>query len=64
MLLLSIGSNGKPLFVGGPNDTQKRCDLIISTLAKKYGTDGFDFFIPASDSDRIGLTEDCANEER
>lgn len=59
-----FGSKGKPLFIGGPNDTQSRCERIISVLTRKCGKDGFDFIIPASDFERIAFTEDWADEEK
>jgi len=56
-----FGQNGMPMFIGGPNDNQARCALIISILRKKCGEGGFHFLIPASDADRLGLNEDWAD---
>jgi hypothetical protein len=42
-----FGHDGKPLFVGGPHDSQTRCKLIISILTKKLGPPpAFDYIMP------------------
>lgn len=49
-----FGSNGKPLFIAGPNDSDSKCDLIMKTLERKLGPKAFDFITPlpgASDED-------------
>ena len=58
-----FGMNGKPFFLGGPRDTQAKCERILGVLTKKCGQDGFHFMIPASDEDRLGMTEDLADKE-
>lgn len=42
-----FGQNGKPFFIGGPNDNEARCNLIIKVLTKKCGVGGFDFLVAA-----------------
>ena len=44
-----FGSEGKPMFIAGPNDTAARCQLILSVLTKKCGKDGFHCLMPLGD---------------
>jgi hypothetical protein len=46
--IFTFGSQGKPLFVAGPNDAPKRCQRIIETLEEKCGPGGYDFRLPKS----------------
>ena len=41
----TFGKNGKPFFVGGPNDTPARIRTIIQTLEKSRGTGGWDYLV-------------------
>lgn len=56
------GQDGKPMFIGGPHDTQEKCHRIIRILTKKLGADGFHFLIPESEFDRLAMDEDCPDE--
>jgi hypothetical protein len=40
-----FGSEGKPLFISGPNDGPERCRRIISTLQDCCGPKGFHFIV-------------------
>jgi hypothetical protein len=40
-----FGSEGKPLFVSGPNDSLERSRQIISTLQHSCGPDGFHYMV-------------------
>jgi hypothetical protein len=53
-----FGQDGKPMFISGPNETLAKCKLIINLLHKKCGEGGYHYTIPASDEDRIGMSED------
>jgi hypothetical protein len=44
-----FGKDGKPFFVAGPNDTPERCRLILHTLERACGPDGFEYLIPLMD---------------
>ncbi|MEI7908701.1 MAG: hypothetical protein WCK77_03595 [Verrucomicrobiota bacterium] len=49
-----FGSDGKPLFVAGPNDSEARCMLILSVLTKKLGPPpAFHYIVPLDASDEI-----------
>src|SRR5208337_2598135 len=41
----TFGKNGKPFFLGGPNDTPARIRTIIQTLEKSRGTGGWDYLV-------------------
>lgn len=41
-----FGSNGKPLFIAGPHDGEAKCNLIMRTLTKKLGPQGFHYLLP------------------
>ncbi|MCX6879625.1 MAG: hypothetical protein NTW21_38340 [Verrucomicrobia bacterium] len=41
-----FGSDGKPLFIAGPNDGKAKCNLILRVLTKKLGPQGFHFMVP------------------
>lgn len=45
-----FGKDGKPYFIAGPNDTPERCRLILHTLERVCGPDGFLYTIPLMDS--------------
>jgi hypothetical protein len=53
-----FGKDGKPFFVGGPRDTQERCERILAILNRTCGPDGFHFLLPAGPhgfgSDHVG----------
>jgi hypothetical protein len=44
-----FGKDGKPCFIAGPSDTPERCRLILHTLERACGPDGFDYLIPMMD---------------
>jgi hypothetical protein len=44
-----FGKDGKPCFIAGPNDTPERCRLILHTLERACGPDGFEYLIPLMD---------------
>lgn len=41
-----FGQNGKPFFVAGPYDSERRCREIASKLEASCGPDGYEFVIP------------------
>jgi hypothetical protein len=43
------GKDGKPFFVGGPNDTLERSRQIVRMLEQSCGPGGFDYLIPLGD---------------
>jgi len=45
----SIGKDGKPFFVSGPNDSPTRIRYILDMLAKRAGHGGFDYLVPLDD---------------
>lgn len=54
-----FGKDGKPYFIGGPNDTSVRCRQIMRTLEEKCGPGGYHFLIPVSpDTGMILADED------
>jgi hypothetical protein len=57
-----FGSNGKPLFISGPNDTPERCRQILSTLQHRCGPDGFHYsmVVAASGSMPFRIMEEDA----
>lgn len=44
----TFGKDGKPYFISGPRDTLEKCKMIINTLTRKLGPDGFHFIIQGS----------------
>lgn len=47
-----FGYNGKPLFIGGPNDSEARCRQITHILTKKFSQPpAFDYIVPLDGSD-------------
>ncbi|MFQ5825644.1 MAG: hypothetical protein ACE5JB_16520, partial [bacterium] len=42
-----FGKDGKPFFIAGPYDTPKKCKMIMDTLTKRCGQDGFHYMVPA-----------------
>jgi hypothetical protein len=44
----TYGKEGKPFFFAGPYDSSTRCRQIISTLTNRFGPDGFDYVVIAS----------------
>jgi len=40
-----FGKDGKPFFIAGPYDTPKKCKMIMDTLTKRCGEDGFHFIV-------------------
>jgi hypothetical protein len=57
-----FGSDGKPFFVSGPNETHEKCQRIISILTRKCGADGFHYLTPASDYDMLAMDENFPDE--
>jgi len=47
---LEFGKDGKPFFIGGPNDGVKRCAEITRMLERSCGVGGFDVLIPLDPS--------------
>ena len=41
-----FGSDGKPLYVAGPFDREPKRDMVMRTLTKKLGAQGFHFILP------------------
>lgn len=41
-----FGKDGKPFFVGGPNDTPERSLQIVKTLKRHCGPGGFEYLVP------------------
>lgn len=58
-----FGSDGKPLFINGPNDGPERCRQIISTLQHSCGSDGFHFIMGGPLSQVETLLEDDLDDE-
>lgn len=40
------GKEGKPFYIPGPNDSKKLQKSILDKLMKKFGPEGFDYFLP------------------
>jgi hypothetical protein len=47
----TFGKDGKPFFIGGPNDTPARVTQIMQTLARTAGPDRFHFLTPIDERD-------------
>jgi len=45
-----FGKDGKPLFIGGPNDSLERCKQIVAILSKTCGSGQFDYIVPLAGS--------------
>jgi hypothetical protein len=60
-----FGSEGKPSFISGPNDTPERCRQIISTLQHSCGPDGFHYtmLVTAGRSSPFHVTDDDADDD-
>ena len=60
-----FGSEGKPLFISGPNDGPERCRQIISMLQDCCGSQGFHYMIggPAAQVLRTLGEDDTDNED-
>lgn len=58
-----FGSEGKPLFVAGPHETEARCQLILSVLTKKCGKDGFHYIMSMGEMDEDLFDEDEDEDE-
>jgi hypothetical protein len=46
-----FGSEGKPLFIAGPDDDLPRCYQILSILEERCGKDGYHYMLPTSDGE-------------
>ncbi len=42
---VTFGKDGKPLFVAGPYDDERRCRFVINTLINSCGEGNFDYLI-------------------
>jgi hypothetical protein len=50
---ISFGRNGKPLFVAGPNDNERKIQQVMSTLAQTAGEGNFDYLIGFGNDDFV-----------
>ena len=50
---IEFGKDGKPFFVGGPNDTLERSQLIVRTLERSCGPGGYEYLIPLVDPNEV-----------
>ncbi|MFQ5770553.1 MAG: hypothetical protein ACE5HX_08460 [bacterium] len=41
-----FGQDGKPMYVAGPYDTPKKSKIIMDTLRRRCGEDGFHYLVP------------------
>jgi hypothetical protein len=57
-----FGKNGKPHFMGGPNDTPAKCQRIVETLRSRLGENGFHYMIPV-DPDELDEFEFLGEED-
>lgn len=48
-----FGSNGKPLYVAGPNDSQEDIDRILRMLSLKCGRGGYLYLLPVDSGKRV-----------
>jgi yecA family protein len=55
----TYGKDGKPFFMAGPNDDEKRVDLVLRVLTAKLGEDGFHYLVPTEP----GQPDEFAREE-
>lgn len=55
--VFEFGRGGKPYYIAGPNDGQKRIERIVNVLRAKCGDDGFDFTVPAESPVGMDATE-------
>jgi len=54
-----FGKDGKPFFIGGPNDTLERCKQIVAILSKTCGPGRFDYIVPVAGSHLVGGAPDA-----
>jgi yecA family protein len=52
----TYGKDGKPFFMAGPNDDEKRVDLVMRVLTAKLGADGFHYILPAEPGEPDEMT--------
>lgn len=57
-----FGQDGKPLFVAGPYDSQRRCEQILNTLRARCGPGGYHYTIPLSPSNLVN-SEDLDDQD-
>jgi hypothetical protein len=48
----TYGKDGKPLFVGTPNDSPEFVHHVMTTLTRRLGTDGFHYILEAGSFDQ------------
>ena len=46
---IEFGKDGKPFFMAGPYDDERRCQRIIATLERTAGRDNYDYILPLTD---------------
>jgi hypothetical protein len=48
-----FGKDGKPFFVGGPNDSLGRCRQIVNTLERRCGPGGYHYIVPLTGDEEV-----------
>lgn len=51
LIEIECGKNGKPFYVCGPYDDQKKAGAIIAQLERTAGKGNYDYILPGSDDD-------------
>lgn len=46
---IEFGKDGKPFFMAGPNDDERRCQQIIATLERTAGQENYAYLMPMTD---------------
>lgn len=50
-LPFEFGQDGKPFYIAGPNESEFQRRKIVTGLHERFGTDGFDYVLPISETD-------------
>jgi hypothetical protein len=59
----TFGKDGKPFFIGGPNDSPARCRQVIDTLHRRFGPDGYHYLVPLSPFEEFFDDDDWEDDE-
>jgi hypothetical protein len=58
-----FGSEGKPLYIQGPNDSEARARTIVEALERTCGADGYDYILAVGSDDFDALDEEEESED-
>lgn len=58
-----FGKDGKPFFVGGPNDSLERCKQIVAILNNTCGPGQYDYVVPLAGSQMVMASSEEEDED-